>query len=139
MDKPLSIKNLSIIKFAEARLTSEFIIFCIKVGSDITALFYTSYAIGNHFVLSKERNVRIKLRKLFTDVGLECKQKIVFLPSRFGSSGSRSWSGKIPDPDPLSTKRPLEFKFSRYIKLSKIHFRPNNFLSLIWSVIRCLD
>ena len=30
----------------------------------------------------------------------------------FGSPGSGS--GKIPDPDPLSTKGPLQFKFSRH-------------------------
>ena len=35
-------------------------------------------------------------------------------------------------------KRPPQLKNSRY-KLSKIQFRPNNFLSLILSVIGCLD
>ena len=44
-----------------------------------------------------------------------------------------------PDPDPLSTKRTLKFKISPRIKLSKIQFHPNNFLSLILSVIRYLD
>ena len=53
----------------------------------------------------------------------------------FGSAGS----GKIPDPDPLSTKSTMKFKFYRHIKLSKLQFRPNNFLSLILCVKRCLD
>ena len=50
-----------------------------------------------------------------------------------------SGSGKISDPDPLSTKIHLKFKLSRYIKLSKIQLRQNNFLYLILSVRRCLD
>ena len=54
----------------------------------------------------------------------------------FGSPGSGS--GKIQDLDPLSSKDPCNSNFL-VIKLSKIQFRPNNFLSLILSVIRCLD
>ena len=58
------------------------------------------------------------------------------------STGSGSW--KIPDPDPgkyrilYPQKDPCNSNFL-VIKLSKIQFRTNNFLSLILGVIGCLD
>ena len=48
----------------------------------------------------------------------------------FGSPGSRSGSGKIPNPDPLSTKKTCNSNFL-VIKFSEIQFCLNNFLSLI--------
>ena len=62
----------------------------------------------------------------------------------FGSTGSGS--GKIPDPDPGKYR----IRYKTVTKLSKIQFRPNDFfifdfkchnkfLSLILSVIWCLD
>ena len=57
----------------------------------------------------------------------------------FGSPGSGP--EKVPDqePDPIYTKRPILFKFVRLIKLSKLQYRQNNFISLILGVIRSLD
>ena len=78
--------------------------------------------------------------------------KIVFLPVlriRIRIRSDPVFLGHTDlDPDPgkyririLYSQKNLKFKFSRYIKLFKIQFRPNNFLSFILSVIRsrCLD